>query len=113
MNASRWVESELAGLKREADEAGTQFREARKRCFHSNLQYYFYRELMKIRPLSIFASPLERGAQANIEALGRVRHWDAERQAARTALDDAKLKLEKSVTGYRAAKSRSAEKHDG
>ena len=113
MNASRWVVSELAGLKREADEAGTQFREARKRCFHSNLQYYFYRELLKIRPLSTFASPPERVAQANVEALGRVRHWDAERQAARLALDDAKLNLDKSVTRYRAAKSQSAGKHDG
>jgi hypothetical protein len=113
METSRWVQSELAGLKRDADDAGLRFREARKHCLRSNMQYYFHRELLKLKPLPIFAPSAERRAQLNTEAAERVRHWDAERQAARIALDNAKLNLDKAVTRYREAKSRQGKKHEG
>lgn len=110
----RWVVSELEELKRAADRVGVEFREAKRRCFNSNVQYYFHRQLLKLKPIrQVFYVPSpERVAQLQAEAVGRLRYWDAERQVARVALDAAKLKLDKAVWKYREAKSRTVEHHE-
>lgn len=103
----RWVVSELGELKREADSAGVEFRDAKRRCFSSNIQYYLHRELLKRKPVKqLFYVPSpERLAQLQAEAVDKLRYWDGERQAACVSLDAAKLRLDKAVWKYREAKS--------
>jgi len=97
----------LRELKHAADQAGAEFREAKRCCFNSNFQYYVHREFLKLRPMkqAFYVPSPEQVAQIQAEAVGRVRHWDRERQAARVALDAARLKLDKAVWAYREAKS--------
>lgn len=113
MKTSRWVASDFADLKRQADEAGLALRQARKRCFHSNVQYYYHRQLLTVRPLAIFAPSPERLAHLKLEAVARVKFWDGERQSARAMLDSARLTLDKAVMQYREARSRRAKGHGG
>lgn len=104
----RWVAFELRELKRAADEAGVAFRAAKRHCFDSNVQYYMCRQICKMKPIaSAYYTPSpERLAQTNAESAAHVRHRDAERQAARVALDAARLNLDKAVWLYKEAKSR-------
>ena len=108
LKRNRWVIPELVELKYAADRAGVEFREAKRRCSHSNFQYYFQRQLFCIKPIQqvgYVPSP-EKLAQLQIETASQLRFWDVERQNACVALDAAKLELDKAVWKYKETKSR-------
>jgi hypothetical protein len=104
---TKHVTPQLAELKRRADEAGQAFRDAKRRCFRSNFEYFFHAQVARAQPSPVIAARItpERARAVASERAAEIGHWDRERAEARAALDGARAHLEHTVAAYRSAKS--------